>query len=171
MNKPILRSMKESDLTTVLNWRNHSDVRKYMYSTKQIKINEHLDWYAKESQNPAVHLLIYEKDEQPMGFVNISHKRFPKIAEWGFYLDPNGGVRGSGMELGNLAIDFTFKNLKMHKLCGQAIAFNSRSITFHEKLGFLKEGVGRDHFFDGFQFHDVMYFGLLRREAQLLIKD
>jgi len=157
--------MMESDLSAVFEWRNHSDVRKYMYSTHQIKMSEHLDWYAKESQNSTVHLLIYEKDKQPLGFVNISLKRSPEIAEWGFYLAPNGGARGGGMELGKLAIDFSFKNLKLHKLCGQAIAFNTRSITFHERLGFSQEGLGREHHYDGFQFHDVVYFGLLNREA------
>lgn len=164
MTKSILRSMTESDLSTVFTWRNHSNVRKYMYSTHKIKMQEHLDWYATESRNPAVNLLIYEQDKQPLGFVNIRLKRCSKVAEWGFYLAPNRGGSGSGMELGRLAIDFAFKKLHLHKLCGQAIAFNTKSISFHKRLGFTQEGVGREHHYDGFKYHDVVYFGLLNRE-------
>jgi UDP-4-amino-4,6-dideoxy-N-acetyl-beta-L-altrosamine N-acetyltransferase len=52
----------------------------------------------------------------------------------------------------------------LHKLCGQALAFNERSIRFHQNLGFRREGVLRQQHFDGEQYHDVVCFGLLASE-------
>jgi UDP-4-amino-4,6-dideoxy-N-acetyl-beta-L-altrosamine N-acetyltransferase len=157
--------MNESDLEQVLKWRNHPDVRSYMYSTHEIRMDEHRAWYAHASKNPAKALLIYERDGQACGFVNITRTRCPAVADWGFYLAPD-APRGSGRGLGTHALNYAFAQLGLHKVCGQALGFNARSIAFHTRLGFTEEGRLRDQHFDGDQFHDVVCFGLLSNEWQ-----
>ena len=165
-----LRPMAESDLEQVLEWRNHPEVRNYMYSTHVIRMDEHRAWYAKASKNPAIALLIYEQDDRALGFVNITRTRCPEVANWGFYLAP-GAPKGSGCELGKQALDYAFTQLGIRKVCGQALVFNTRSIAFHKRLGFAEEGRLREQHFDGSQFHDVVCFGLLTNEWQAPVKD
>ncbi len=165
-----LRPMTASDVEQVLKWRNDREVRKYMFSNHEIKLEEHLAWYASASKSSDISLLIYEQDGIAQGFVNITLNRSALVADWGFYLAPD-ARRGSGKQLGQLALKFAFTKLRAHKICGQAIGFNKPSISFHKKLGFIEEGVLREQHFDGCKYHDVLCFGLLSKEWPAAAKD
>jgi len=157
--------MVPADLARVLVWRNHPDVRRHMYTQHEITLNEHQLWFGRALQNPRKHLLIFEWREQPLGFINFSELAIGGIADWGFYAAPD-APKGSGRRLGHAALDHAFTELKLHKVCGQALAYNKRSIHFHQSLGFQQEGMLRDQHFDGERYHHVMCFGLLRHEWQ-----
>ena len=158
-----LRNMCEKDLDLVYQWRNHPNVRRFMYSTQQLCIDEHYSWYFKARKDPAIDLLIYELDGQPCGFVRFSRARSIQVANWGFYLSPSAS-RGCGPRFGNAALKYAFVTLGLRKVCAEVLGFNDRSIAFHKKLGFHVEGYLREQFFDDSQFHDVLCFGLLSTE-------
>ncbi|SOB76688.1 UDP-4-amino-4,6-dideoxy-N-acetyl-beta-L-altrosamine N-acetyltransferase [Marinobacter sp. LV10R510-11A] len=164
-----LRTMTEGDLEQVLEWRNHPEVRRYMYTTHEISLDEHRKWFAGASINPAIDLMIYEKDGEGLGFINFTRTRCPEVADWGFYLTPH-APKGTGRSLGNHALAIAFRTLGLHKVCGQALGFNERSIAFHKAQGFTKEGNLRDQHFDGKEFHDVACFGLLKHEWQTKVE-
>lgn len=165
MTADSLRPMTEADLEQVLYWRNHPRVRRFMYTTHEIALEEHSKWFSSATCNPAVDLMIYELHGQARGFVNITRTRCPEVADWGFYLAPD-APKGTGRSLGMQALTYAFEELGLHKLCGQALGFNERSIAFHKALGFTEEGCLRDQHFDGHEFHDVVCFGLLEHEWQ-----
>lgn len=54
--------------------------------------------------------------------------------------------------------------MKVHKLCGQVLAGNERSVRFHEALGFVREGELREQQLDGQEYRNLICFGLLRSE-------
>lgn len=163
MSEDSVREMTLDDLGLVRSWRNHPEVRRFMYTTHEIGEDEHRAWFERASANPAMTLLIYEQDGAPRGFVNISRSRSETVADWGFYLAPE-AEKGTGRKLGNRALAYAFATLGLHKLCGQALGFNERSIAFHKALGFREEGRLRDQHFDGATYHDVVCFGLLADE-------
>jgi UDP-4-amino-4,6-dideoxy-N-acetyl-beta-L-altrosamine N-acetyltransferase len=158
-----VRPMTEIDLEQVLNWRNHPDVRRYMYSQNEISLEEHARWFARASQDPERHLLVFEVSSTPYGFINVHQIASGGIAEWGFYAAPD-APKGSGRLLGEAALRYTFETVGFHKLCSQVLAFNKRSIRFHLNQGFQREGVLRQQHFDGQQYHNVVCFGLLANE-------
>lgn len=157
--------MESKDLGHVLAWRNHTEVRRYMFTQHEISLQEHSRWFEKASKDPARHLLIYEQNSTPVGFINIHQIASGGIANWGFYAAPD-APKGTGRLLGQTALHFAFNDAGLHKLCAQALAYNERSIRFHLNLGFQQEGIGREQHFDGQNYHDVLYFGLLAREWQ-----
>lgn len=161
-----VRPMQEGDLVPVLSWRNHLDVRRYMYSQHEITIEEHSRWFAQASIDPQRHLLVFEVNNIPSGFINIHEMAKGGIADWGFYAAPD-SPKGTGRALGQAALRYAFSTIGLYKLCGQALAFNERSIRFHLNLGFKREGVLRQQHFDGQHYHDVECFGLLSSEWQL----
>lgn len=159
-----LRTLQASDLEMVRAWRNQPDVRRWMYTQHAIKREEHQRWFEAAASNPNRHLLIFERSGMPSGFVNLTIvDSVARRAEWGFYLASDAD-KGSGPLLGKLALSYVFSNLEQHKLCGEAIAHNHRSVRFHERLGFHLEARLRDHYFDGSDYHDVVGFGLLAAE-------
>lgn len=160
-----IRNMSAEDLEQVLHWRNHPEVRRYMYSTHEICFAEHQQWFHRVSTNPSVELLIYEREGQAVGYINLTRTRSEQVADWGFYIAP-GAPKGSGRYLGRLALEHAFITLGLHKLCGQALRYNERSVNFHFSLGFTKEGHLREQHFDGKTYQDVICFGLLKKDWQ-----
>lgn len=161
-----VRPMTQSDLECVLSWRNHPEVRHYMYTQNEITRDEHQLWFARTQRDPNKHLLIFELGGKPFGFVNFSELPCGGIADWGFYAAP-GAPKGIGRRLGKVALDHAFIHLKLHKVSGQALGHNARSIRFHLSLGFQQEGTLRDQHFDGDRFHNVICFGLLSDQWHL----
>lgn len=152
--------MVHADLERVLAWRNHPDVRRYMYTQREITPDEHRRWFERAFADPKKHLLVFEMNHEPLGFVKFSEAGDAGVADWGFYAAPD-APKGSGRQLGHAALDHAFSQLKLHKICGQALAYNERSIQFHQSLGFQQEGILRDQHFDGERYHHVICFGLL----------
>lgn len=158
-----VRPMLDSDLELVLGWRNHSDVRRYMYSQHEITMAEHSRWFERVSQNSNYHLLIFESNANPLGFINIHRISEGEVADWGFYAAP-GAPKGTGKQLGQASLHYAFTTAGLHKICGQALSYNEPSIRFHLRLGFQEEGRLREQHFDGHQYHDIVCFGLLSSE-------
>jgi len=159
-----IRPMAEADLDLVRSWRNHPEVRRWMYTTHDIGEAEHSRWFEDARRDPSKALLVYERCGEPAGFVSLSCVRGMDVAEWGFYLAPD-AAPGSGGALGMAALEYAFDGLGLHKVSGHALADNERSVRFHLRLGFQHEGLRRDHHLadDGAR-HSVVCFGLLADE-------
>jgi UDP-4-amino-4,6-dideoxy-N-acetyl-beta-L-altrosamine N-acetyltransferase len=154
--------MAVEDLDCVRAWRNHPDVRRHMFGRHLISAEEHRRWFESCARDENRHLLIFESSGNANGFVSFMTSR-GGVATWGFYAAPD-APRGSGSQLGVSALHYAFGRLKLHKVCGQALAGNVRSARLHLRLGFRREGVLREQHFDGERYHDVVCFGLLRAE-------
>jgi len=158
-----IRTVTNEDLSMLLAWRNHPDVRSFMLTQHEIGVDEHRNWFARASQDPTRSLLIVEDDRQPVGYVQLNNVSPGGIADWGFYARP-GAPRGSGRKLGISTLKYAFEDLELHKVCGQAIESNHASISFHRRLGFSQEGVLRDqHRINGI-YRTLICFGLLEDE-------
>ena len=160
-----LRPLTLQDLKQVLAWRNHEDVRRYMYTQHEIGLDEHTRWFERATQDSSHHLLVFERDGVSIGYINIHEIGPGGVADWGFYTAPD-APKGTGRQLGLAALSYAFTEVGLHKLCGQALAYNVRSIKFHLSQGFQQEGILREQHFDGQDYHDVVCFGLLAREWQ-----
>lgn len=158
-----VRLMTEDDVDQVFAWRNHPNVRRYMYTQHEVTMEEHQRWFERASQDRGKHLLIFEVDSSPLGFIQFGQMGSKAIADWGFYAAP-GAPKGYGRRLGVAALDYAFAHLQLHKVCGQVLAFNETSARFHRALGFHQEGRLREQYFDGQQYQDVLCFGLLQSE-------
>jgi UDP-4-amino-4,6-dideoxy-N-acetyl-beta-L-altrosamine N-acetyltransferase len=155
--------MCEDDLPMVLEWRNHPDVRRFMFTQHEISSDEHLAWFSRTTRDTRRRLLIIENDRLPFGYVQFSQVVEKGISDWGFYTIPD-APKGTGRKLGVMALNYAFGELKLHKVCGQAIDGNNKSIVFHQRLGFMQEGVLRDQFRIDGAYHSLYCFGLLAQE-------
>lgn len=160
-----LRPLVESDLATVLAWRNAPEVRKYMYTHHEISEAEHLAWFGRLQNDPASLWLIYLSDEgQANGVVYFTqYDALARTAFWGFYSAPD-SLPGTGTRLGLAALDYAFFELNLHKLNAEATAVNEPSRRLQTKLGFKEEGLFRDFYYNGVLYLDVVRFGILSSE-------
>lgn len=155
--------MRHEDLQTVLSWRNDPETRKYMLTQYEIGIEEHLQWFEHASSDPERCLLIFEVHGSPTGFVHFNGVLTTRVANWGFHVAP-GSPKGTGKKMGTSALEYAFEQLKLHKVCGQALVFNEASIHLHQHLGFVQEGVLREQHLIGKAYRNLVLFGLLKDE-------
>ena len=153
--------MQDDDLDVILKWRNHPSIRNSMFSHNELDFNTHYLWYQSAKVNPDKHLLIFESASEPLGFVSFSRCSYGDVFDWSFFVAPN-MKKGTGTTMCQLAINYAFDTLGLHKICGRVISFNSVSIALHEKLGFTREGLLRKHYLRSENYYDVLCFGLLR---------
>lgn len=159
-----LRPLEKRDLEQVLHWRNHPDIRQYMYNQGIISPDEHLQWFIHTELNPLKHCFIFEKEQEPCGYISIDQYSWGNIADWGFYIAPD-APKGTGMALGKTAIDYCFNTLKLDKLHGEVIDYNTRSIDYHKRLGFTEEGLRKNYYRNHHRCYDILFFGLQREQV------
>lgn len=158
-----LRLVEEGDLSTLFAWRNMERIRKAMYTSHAISWEEHYAWFKRsKEEHYANRHYIFLHNTTPLGVINFTditkvHKRLT----WGFYIGEEGAPKGAGVIMGILALDKAFNELEMHKVCGEVLMGNKRSAVYHEKMGFVHEGILREHIFKDNQYVDVIVFGQL----------
>lgn len=105
-------------------------------------------------------------DEKPIGNVGLHRiKHKDSHATFGIFIgDKDCQERGHGTEAARLIIDYGFNQLNLHRINSSAVAFNTRSIKMHLRLGFKEEGRARQKLFRNGAYHDEIIFGLLREE-------
>lgn len=158
-----LRLIERSDLEIILINRNHPDIRKCMFDSNPISLENHEAWFNRISLDLTKKSFIYEEQGEPRGVVNFIKMDSSRGAEWGFYTFPS-APKGSGTRLGIAALDKYFLEFGGRKLNAEVLSTNPRSISFHLKLGFLEEGKVRGaHFFNN-HYLDVHLFGIFKDE-------
>jgi UDP-4-amino-4,6-dideoxy-N-acetyl-beta-L-altrosamine N-acetyltransferase len=162
-----IRPIEEQDLPLVLEWRNSSRIRQWMYTDHLISWEEHVQWYKRLKDSKDKATLIYEKESIPTGVVNFTqivpeHRR----CFWGFYLGQEGLQPGTGSDMGRQALHYAFQIYSVDKICAEALDHNEASVAFHLKLGFVQEGLLRRHVIKGGQHLDVRCFALFRDQFE-----
>jgi RimJ/RimL family protein N-acetyltransferase len=71
---------------------------------------------------------------------------------------------GYGLEAMQLALNFAFNELNLHRVCLTVFSYNDRAIALYERLGFIREGVYREHIERDGRRYDMILYGILRRE-------
>lgn len=161
--------MTKHDLPIVLAWRNHPEVRKFMFTQHEINLAEHTQWFNRIALDDSRRLLIVEEHGSPIGYVQFSSVEPGGVADWGFYTSPK-SEKGTGRKLGITSLEYAFCQLKLHKVCGQAIASNQASIRFHESLGFKREAELREQKRIRDEYNTLICFGLLASEWKATTK-
>jgi len=168
----LLRPVKRSDIAYFLKWLNDPEVVQYlelylpmteMYEEKYI---EELGTTRAKSDAPFVIEAIEGASTKPIGNCGLHEiNSKDRRAIFGIGIgEKDYWSKGYGTEATRLLVDYGFQQLNLHRISSSAFAFNERSIRFHEKIGFQKEGRLRQAIFKNGQYHDLMLFGILREE-------
>lgn len=160
-----LRNVEQRDINLIYEWRNADHIRHFMNNSEEIPFEAHYQWFEslKTEKSRIVKLCLYK--EKPIGLVQFSKiDQMNKTCEWGFYIGDQTCPPGSGKAMGFLALDFIFHEVQMRKVCAKVLEFNSKSLSYHKKLGFYEEGRLLKQIVRGNQLSDLVLFGLFKEE-------
>lgn len=105
-------------------------------------------------------------DDAMIGFADIDDVQWANGTAWVSIAigDPINRGLGYGTEAMRLLIGYAFRELSLHRLQLTVFSYNEPAIRLYEKLGFVREGVYREALHRDGQRHDMLLYGLLRRE-------
>jgi RimJ/RimL family protein N-acetyltransferase len=110
---------------------------------------------------------IYHKgEEKVIGFIGVKEINwFHRLAEI-FYLigERDYWNRGLATKAVILMLNYTFKELNLHKIFGEVLVPNIASIRIFEKLGFSLEGTFKEECYIDGKYHDIKRYGCLKAE-------
>lgn len=152
-----LRPMADEDRARVLSWRNQDRIRANMYSDHVIVPGEHDRWFDRSLTDPTAVYRIFEHRGRPLGFASLTGiDRVNGRCSWAFYLGEADAPRGSGAAMELLMLDEAFGPAGIRKLCCEVLAFNAGVVRLHERFGFVREGLLKDHHLKNGAFQDVV---------------
>ena len=171
--KVILRPVKRSDISHFLKWFNDPEVIQYlnMYlpMTEMAEEKWIEDLATRGRAGTDTHFVMEAMDgdgNTPIGTIGL-HGISPKDHSAGFGIaigERDYWGKGYGTEATRLILDYSFRQLNLHRIWSAAFAFNERSIKLHKSVGFREEGRQREAIFKNGEFHDIVEFGILRDE-------
>lgn len=164
-NRIKLVDLTENELPMLLSWRNKELIRNVMMNSELITWDQHVKWFNNYQSNQSLQTKIFYFNNKPYGVVNIQGIDVEnKKCEWGFYIGDEYSPLGMGSLLGYTSLNYIFQDLGIRKLTAEVLSFNTKSIKFHEKLGFINEGRLRKHIIKNNQFIDILIYGMFKEE-------
>jgi UDP-4-amino-4,6-dideoxy-N-acetyl-beta-L-altrosamine N-acetyltransferase len=158
-----VRKMTCKDLLLVYKWRDDLRIRKNMFNSDKIDRKNHDLWFEKSTSDPTRYLLLVCRANVPFGFAQFNTRPCKAVADWGFYVDPD-GAKGQGTILGQYILNYAFEEIGLRRVHAEVLNSNSRSLALHTRLGFVCEGILRQHHKKNDVYQDVSLFGLLVAE-------
>lgn len=161
-----LRRIAPADSARALAWRNSPEVAAFMYGDHLITQAEHDRWFAVILEAQDRRYWIIERDGTPVGLANVVKiDRANGRCDWAYYLaDPSTRGQGIGSCVEYLVIEHVFGALALNKLWCEVFVDNDAVWKLHERFGFTREALFRDHVMKGGRYRDVIGLGLLARD-------
>ena len=168
-----LRGVRPEDKDMIRQWRNLSEVARYMYTDHHITPEEHERWFQRILRDPTCRYWIIVCDRQDVGLVNIYDlDQRNKRCYWAFYIaSPDVRGKGVGSFVEYSILRYVFDEIGLNKLCCEVLAFNEVVTNMHKRFGFKQEGRFREHVVKNGVPTDIVCLAMLRREWESLRPD
>ncbi len=113
--------------------------------------------------------MIEELAGHPVGSISAnSVNRTDGTFKYGIGIIAAKRQKGYASEALKIFLNYYFNELRLHKVHAEVYAFHKASQLLHEQLGFTLEGRLRKAKFTQGSFHDILIFGKLKEEFNLI---
>lgn len=128
-------SLNHDEKALVLEWRNDSNIRKWMYNSDVIKLGDHLKFIDSLYENKTKEYFLVFEDDYILGviyFIDINYSL--RTLTMGLYSNPV--VKGVGKKLMQVIINHTFEKFCFTKIMAEVYEDNISAISLYEKMLF-----------------------------------
>ena len=166
-----LRPIEEEDIEHIQRWMN--DVRVWrpaldINPTNHAQCSEFFETVLSEDEG--VHCLACD-DDIPLGLVSlmVSHYGPDETArsrdtELAYWFGPEHHGQGYGSDAATRMVQYAFEDRNLRRVTARVGSFNQGSVALLESLGFEHEGTLREAAWFRGEYHDMLFYGLLRDE-------
>lgn len=115
-----------------------------------------------------VHCLAWD-DTEPLGLVSLTESQYgpdetsrSRAAELAYWFAPEHHGQGYGSDAADRMIQYAFEDRNLRRIGARCGSFNDASTGLLESLGFEHEGTLREAAWFRGEYHDILWYGLLR---------
>ncbi len=160
-----LRPLAEGDTERIVRWRSRPEVVAGLFSERGPTAEEHERWFKSYLQDDHRQEFVIEMIEtgQPVGTIGLNNLDFHHMhGEFGVLIGED-SVRGKGIahKAGVAILRYAFKELGLERVYLLVFPGNEAANRLYHRLGFVEEGILRNHIFKDNEFRDVVMMSVL----------
>jgi len=147
------RQINDEEIHLVWEWRNHIEIRKWMYNQDLIPLENHIKFIGNLKTDDTKQYWLVKRKDVAIGVMSIIGIN-DMSGEWGYYIAPEFHGKNLGVEFYYYSFEFLFNIMKMEKVFGYALVKNIAANSLNDLFGFDKdlitkeiEGVAYDFYF------------------------
>ena len=168
-----LTPVSKDSLEKLRKWRNSPEVRKYFREHRGINEDMQLRWYEnKVLSNPdqydfEIRIGSAESSRGTLiGHCGLNYVDWiNRRAEFTIYIGHKSYKgRGHGKDALSTLLKYGFMTLNLNKIQCEVFTNNKGAIKLYKKLGFVEEGIMREHQYDDGEYIDSMFMSILKSE-------
>lgn len=118
----------------ILKWRNHHEIRKWMYNQDEITLKEHLSFIESLKNRKDKFNFLVKKENEYIGVIDFTQLLKKESVHMGIYANPN--TKGNGKILLYEIIQYAFNALNVQKLHSEVFEENKRAYNLYKKFNF-----------------------------------
>jgi RimJ/RimL family protein N-acetyltransferase len=170
MNEPLvigkrvrLREMSESDAPAIVEWRNRPEVAHWLIQFEPLTVEAHLRWFAKAGVAGDLLVVFTLHDGTPIGTGSLYGFDRPRTcAEWGRLCNAGKAEHGPAIMEGSYLVHrLGFELLGMKRTFCGCSSENAAALRLNRFLGYVDEGLRRQHLWAAEGYRDMVEFGML----------
>ena len=155
-------NLSDEEKEMIRNWRNHENIRKWMYSDSIISLEDHakfLNQLKEDDKN--FYWIVANKDGVYIGTIYLNRTDFNnRHAYMGIYSNPYSELKNKGTLLFQSFRKLAFELAKLHTLKLEVMDNNQKAIKFYKDFGFNEEGRLKEFVYKNGLWYDVIAMGI-----------
>lgn len=161
-----LRPLEEEDLPFIHELVNDPIIMSYWFEEPYYSFARLKEMYEKHAQDEHLRRFIIESKGERIGLVDIAYIDYlvHRNAEFEIIISPKHQGNGYALPAAQLAMDYAFSTLNLHKLYLIVDKQNEKAIHIYKKLGFYVEADLKEEFFVNGRYHDVLRMCIFQRD-------
>ena len=130
-------NLNDKEIIIIHKWRNDERIRKWMFDSKLISIDEHISFISSLKSTTTKKYFLVKCGYEYLGVITFKNTNLIlKQCHIGLYSNPN--KKGVGTILIKQCIKYAFKLMKLKKLIIQVFTLNKNAIKLYNKIGFIE---------------------------------
>ncbi len=167
-----LRPVEKEDIPLLRVWMNDPEMRRLtgeVMPVSQSGADQFLE-RIKNDENRVWFSVVLRENEHLIGETGLLRIFYPwRTADLTIIIgDKFCWGKGYGRETILLLLNYAFGALGLHRIAIGVVGFNERALRFYEKIGFKREGIQRDGYFNNHCFSDFVMMSILEDEFRAL---
>lgn len=165
-----LRAIERNDLSTLLNWRNNPDMRRFFREYRELGFDHQQSWYENKvlnDPNTRMFAIVDIKTEELIGACGLCYIDWiNRSADFSIYIGRNDIYIDElyAVDAAKIMRSYGFNELHLHRLWAEIYSFDEKKINLFETLGFIREGYFKETHWTNGCWVDSIYYTLINNK-------